>query len=286
MTVNLSSNVFAVDQPGGYEHPQISYLEESQNEYHNSDECKYVSEYELNGQLALFTRGSKDTDLGEYDQGNRVLDPDWKSGYYQVNYARFVGVLSKIWVSMFEDRCKERGLNVEVIYTGIDMPREYNFVTDCALFKMRIDESTINRLHRYCVGVTYHNEFIKYLHDYHSSYDGFHSFMSSDLAGFLVDRNAPKDSIDWEHSLWQLIDFYLWPTKEERVSWNDDYDMICSESDEYYRCNEDGDVFDFIECDCEHCIHADDVDTHYYCSYFYNLNGKCGHFEEVEDGEV
>ena len=242
MTLKLSSNLFSVSQPCGYENPLIDYLEETENEWHNDKEFHYVTEQV---QLPLFGKPIK------------VLDPEWKQGRYKVNYYRFVSVLSKIWINHLQERIDDSGLKAKVIFKGADLPKEYNFKSDAALFDMEISGAEINRLYFFCKDNT---DFEKYLYDFHRSREGYMSFMADNVEDWLTDFNRDRFDRDrHERAICQTLDFFLFPTEAEREEWNKDFDEACYETGQFLDC------LDFIEGQCYWCYNGNSCGGDY-CS--------------------
>jgi len=162
------------------------------------------------------------------------LNKKCPDGYWEIDHTKLLEILAKAWVDCFSTRLKEQQLPGVATYTGHWSPREYNFKGDEADFDFKISDKGLNALHE---RVTKDREaFAKYLKDYHSSYPGYRSYCTNDFdkwdANFLgrwsVTNIAPPK--EFEKTLWQALDFLMWPTENDREIWNDFYTTLYLEN--------------------------------------------------------
>jgi len=235
MRLKLSSNLFnRVSQPGTYHgfSDHIEGIEQRENEYHDSDECMYIDEHEQ-GQLSLFPRTTGDYDQNYLEHRIQVPNPDWKPGHYEMNYRDYCIHISKIWVDKFIERCNEIGVQARIKYTGIDMPREYNFADDCALFTFDTSREKMDKIFN-DIRYNYKDVFPTFLYDNYKSYDGFFSFLSHEWHDWLYNITQATDTGGYEHAVWQALHFYLWKTNAEAEEWSRDYEEAVYDNDGCY----------------------------------------------------
>lgn len=80
-------------------------------------------------------------------------------------------------------------------------PKYYNYETDSLIINVKLN---LRKLKTFCFK-TYRNEFDKYLHDNFTSYDGFISFVSNNINGFIEDYKQPCN----DREINVMIEFYL-----------------------------------------------------------------------------
>jgi hypothetical protein len=149
-----------------------------------------------------------------------VPDPDWRPGAYEIDYGTFVRILAELWVDMFNDSLGEAGIEAKATCTGKWSPKEYNFRGDQADFDFDISESEASRLFALCLA---DDRFAGWLSQIYSSRDGFWSFCADNVAEFSENIRMEHGEEEYERSVWQAVNFLLFPDGEASGAWNNSF---------------------------------------------------------------
>ena len=240
MKIKMSSNLFFVLQPDMYGlfEPLMRYLEERETEWHYDDENRYGKYLIDEDQQPLFGRDDHPDQFIDLSQ-LRVRNPEWQEGHYECDSYKMCEIISRAWCDAFNDRLKDRGIKAKIKYTAIDRPKEYNFMTDAAVFEMRISAKEIGRLFDMC---RERSDFDAFLHEGYSSYSGFISWMADNLDEWNENaqqyRNKNDYTKEWERSVWQALNFLMWDdipnesdhNKTDRDEWSEDLNWHIEDS--------------------------------------------------------
>ena len=122
-----------------------------------------------------------------------------------VDYPEFDEECARRCCDWVEDQLKYLfGDGSKVVYEEIKSPREYNFANDSINATITVDMAkVVDYLH------AHRKEFAKYLADNYTSYDGFWSYYSPEIKGWLPE-NATEDTVEWnDHQTGAVLDFIL-----------------------------------------------------------------------------
>lgn len=107
-----------------------------------------------------------------------LLKDDWG---YGPDYRNEV---AKIYAEHYIDMVNEvLDVDFKIVGQEIDSPREYNFTNDKIFIMVEIDDydALVDKLIKLASKPEYRTELAKIIHDEHTSYDGFWSWMSNDI---------------------------------------------------------------------------------------------------------
>lgn len=140
--------------------------------------------------------------------------------------------VAKLFADEYADMVEEAfGIGAKLVKSEVCSPREYNFTTDKIYVTIEIDDydKFADKLKALIVDKEYHDELKKIVHDNHTSYDGFISFMSNDLD-------------EWT----ELIED---PNNENYVSCIVGYllSLICH--DKFYALNDS--IYEYVQCNTD-----------------------------------
>jgi hypothetical protein len=172
----------------------------------------------------LIQRKDLPEDHPEY-AGEEQVDLDW---------TKAKAIISQAWLDVFEERIKDkyyelgRDNPIKVRYVETYSPREYNFSHDNTGFALSIPKTEMNKIVREVLEGE-REGFSGYLHKYHSSYDGFWSYMSNNVTDYddcwerfkKGGRSFINDCAQ-RHLLWAVLDYWLFPTQEDRDRFDTD----------------------------------------------------------------
>jgi len=129
--------------------------------------------------------------------------------YCEVNGDKFLEYLCRCWTETFQEFLGEY---IKVTFDKSHSPREYNFSHDEAYITLEFSEKIRDELLK-IVRETERENFEKYLKEYHSSYDGYISFVPTDADGFFSEffRHEERDDM-----LWMVIIEYIFFYREDR----------------------------------------------------------------------
>jgi hypothetical protein len=218
MKLELNSGLFNVFSPDGYWifDGLRDSLEENENIWH--EEQQYIED----DYPSLFP-----------DMEGTLTKPnlEWKPGYYETDNGKFLDILSRCWVELFNDRLCEVGIKARAEYTAHWSPKEYNFRHDRADFTFTISKTEVKRLVALCLA---DGRFRQHLIDLYSSRDGFWSFLTNDVDMFTENAGGEHGQKEYERAVWQAVNFIMFPDNEASHTWNRNfeeavYDMDFSE---------------------------------------------------------
>jgi hypothetical protein len=147
-----------------------------------------------------------------------IPNPDWKPGHYETDNDKFLDIISRRWVEMFNDRMREAGIKAKAKYTAHWSPKEYNFKHDEADFTFIITKAEVERLVSLCLA---DGRFRKHLIDLYSSRDGFISFLTNNVEMFGENARGEHGQKEYERAVWQAVNFIMFPDDEASEEWND-----------------------------------------------------------------
>jgi hypothetical protein len=173
---------------------------------------------------------------------------DWKPGHYETDNGKFLDIISRCWVELFNDRLCEAGIKAKAKYAGYWSPKEYNFWHDEADFTFIISKAEVRRLASLCLA---DGRFKQHLIDLYSSRDGFWSLFTNDVDVFTENVEEKHGQKEYERAVWQAVNFIMFPNKKTLEAWNrafteSVYDMDFSETLYFV---EDKDTFSCAEAD-------------------------------------
>jgi len=106
----------------------------------------------------------------------------------EYDFKKYMESVSKDWTSVVESKLKELGLIKSIKFESISSPREYNFSTDSVNCTIEYYPAKLMKFIK-----TNREAIEKYIHDKHTSRDGFISFQSNDLDEWIEDLNKFKN---------------------------------------------------------------------------------------------
>jgi hypothetical protein len=204
MKLNLNSGLFSVFSPDGYWvfDGLRDYLEESEDQWH--EERRDIRD----DHPSLFPDME-----GTFTKPN----PDWKPGHYETDNEKFLDIISKCWVALFNGRLRKVGIKAKAVYTSHWSPKEYNFSRDEADFTFVISKAETQRLVSLCLS---DGRFKQRLIDLYSSRDGFWSFLTNDVDVFAENAKGKHGQREYERAVYQAVNFIMFPDKEVSKEWN------------------------------------------------------------------
>jgi hypothetical protein len=135
-------------------------------------------------------------------------------------------IISKCWLETFEKWINNK--KIKVRFKDVYSPREYNFGGDECNFDLIIPKAEMNKIISFCFDER--EGFSEYLVKFHSSYDGYWSYISNNIndhmeawslfkaRGFLEEKNV-------KHLLWVCLDYHLFAHCEEEFE-RDLWDVV------------------------------------------------------------
>lgn len=122
------------------------------------------------------------------------------------------------------------GIKFEYNNLVIQSPKEYNFATDRIFVDVEIEDwdELVKKL--VALSEPYKERVAKYIHDNHTSYDGFISFMDNDYAEWLEDLKDPNNEFYLDCFIAYLLDIYMredYNITEKRRNFIDEYISDC-----------------------------------------------------------
>lgn len=151
---------------------------------------------------------------------------DWG---FPENYREEVGKLfAERYIDMMNDLL---GLNVKIVRSSIDSPKEYNFRTDKIYATAEVDDydNMTKRLNHIANDPKYYTELAAIIKRNHSDRDGFWSFMSNDIEEWFVLITDP----DNDHYVSYMIGYLMQLIDSER------FESLNYNIYEYVECNTD-----------------------------------------------
>ena len=105
----------------------------------------------------------------------------------EYDFKKYMNSVSKDWTEIVESKLKELGLVKSIKFENVESPREYNFRTDEVNCKIEYYPAKLMKF------IKANREAIEeYIHDKHTSRDGFISFQSNDLDEWIADLDNFK----------------------------------------------------------------------------------------------
>jgi hypothetical protein len=156
-----------------------------------------------------------------------IPNPDWKPGRYEADSDKFLDIVSKVWVELFNERLREAGVEAKARSTGHWSPKEYNFHHDEAEFALTILKREAKRLFGLCRA---DEGFAEHLRRLYSSRDGFISFVTNDADVFADNAMGKHGRHEHENAVWQALNFVMFPDREASEEWNRAFqERVCDE---------------------------------------------------------
>ena len=132
-------------------------------------------------------------DRGEYLKDNQEYDID--------NWEAFTKEVAGSAVYELLESLPSNDVIQDMKLKSLYSPKYHNYETDSLIIDTKLN---LRKLKTFCFK-TYRNEFDKYLHDNFTSYDGFISFVSHNINGFMEDYKQPCH----DREINVMIEFYL-----------------------------------------------------------------------------
>ena len=159
-----------------------------------------------------------------------------------LDWSKAKEVISRNWLCTFKTWTKEKSIKAKLEFLSVNSPREYNFRGDECEFYMTISKAEMNRVISECFNDR--EGFEKYLKEFHSSYDGFQSYVSNNVDDHMEAWSLFRGNVDIEeknikHLFWVALDYYLFnDTRDEfdTALWGNVHDA--HGNGEFYRAME------------------------------------------------
>jgi hypothetical protein len=239
MKIKLNSGLFSVTPPCCY-HVFQGYLYDIE-ERETEDLKEYAEELITNPDMQFMLFEEK---MEEVRRCDLPLDsPEYACPKeVTLDWDKAKEVISKSWLYTFEYWIRQKGLKAKLEFLSVDSPREYNFRGDECDFHLTISKACMNRVIDKCFDDR--EGFEKYLKEFHSSYDGFWSYISNNIddhmeAWSLFRGNADIEQKNIKHLFWVALDYYLFNDIRDEFDtalWDNVYDA-CGNG-EFYRAME------------------------------------------------
>ena len=243
MRIKLNSSLFHVTQPctywvfddylRGLETDEMEYREERANEIVDIPEVGQPDL--LTGRTAYTSIRRKDLPAGhpEYACEEECSIDGVKAGK----------VIAKCWLDTLEEWIGERygdlsrKNRIKLAYRGMYSPKYYNFEHDASDFTLIIPKSEMNYIIKSCF-TDDRSGFEEYLKEAHSSYDGYRSFVSNNIADHeeawqkFKKPCADIEDRDIDHLLWVCLDYWLFgmvnmSTNRNEIKPTEKYSVMC-----------------------------------------------------------
>jgi len=217
MKIDLNSSLFHVTQPCCYNvfDRFFDNLEKQEREYREerADEIVEIPEegqLDLQGNTAVTSirRKNLPKDHPEYACAENVY----------IDHNKGLNVLAEAWEETFEEWIDQRyyDLNrkntIKLVHRDVWSPREYNFNSDDTGFYLSMPKKELD----YIIGSCFDDwdNFARYLERYHSSYDGYMSFVSNNIhihkEAWEEFKAGTENHIDLQEKLmWVCLDYWL-----------------------------------------------------------------------------
>lgn len=121
--------------------------------------------------------------------------------YPEFDYETYRTTVANRFVGMVEAELKEYLPSLSMVYENILSPREYNFVNDSVNVQVTFDHKEL-----YDFIVAHTVEFMEYILEHYTSYDGFMSHYSNNYMEWLEDW---VDTMQHSHMLGAMLQFVL-----------------------------------------------------------------------------
>jgi hypothetical protein len=143
-----------------------------------------------------------------------------------LDWDRAQEIIARCWLETLEewiaDRYRAEGIKdvIQVSFKSVYSPREYNFGGDRCGFSLSASMESLRHIVEKCL-IEYRGSFADYLREAHSSYSGYHSWVSNDIEdhdryweyiwvnGEDVSDSGSSRADRIEHAVWTCLDFWL-----------------------------------------------------------------------------
>jgi hypothetical protein len=227
MKIALNSELFHVTQPCCYWVFQdyLYGIEQAETEYREAYAHEMVKMYE---DKQPWLRGLDKRRFDGKQAYRMVMRKDLPKNHpeytdceqAELDWDKAKGLIAETWVETFEvflhEKYAELGIDgpVTVVYTESYSPREYNYSGDKSVFTLTIPDTAMNKIISLILSQD-REGFSKYLKKYHTSYDGYWSFLSNNIRDYegyfdTFKTTGYNDSVDGiDHLIWAVLDYWL-----------------------------------------------------------------------------